>query len=81
MLKIIIGSCLLLVAAISLIPRRNAVDGLYTLLRAPYLSMMRGLGFRVPEWQYDMSRRIARVWMPALLLLSGILLVLGGILR
>jgi hypothetical protein len=62
-------------------PSPNAVDGFYRLLKTPYLSMMRGLGFRVPERQYDASRRIARIWVPALLFLMGILLVLSAILR
>ena len=74
---IVIGAFLLLLGMITLIP--GVIDRFFHLTRSPYMSIYRDLlGFRQPERQFEWSRRLAHIWMPAMSFLVGIALILQG---
>jgi dipeptide/tripeptide permease len=74
---IVIGALLLLLGTITLTP--GAIDRFFQLIYSPYMSIYRDLlGFRQPERQFEWSRRLAHIWMPAMSFLVGIMLILKG---
>jgi hypothetical protein len=74
---IVIGAFLLLLGLITLIP--GVIDRFFHLIRRPYMSIYPDLvGSRRAERQFEWSRRLAHIWMPAMSFLVGIALILQG---